>query len=353
MASCAKCCASMPNYIEIGDSMTLIVTAATPLFVLQAADRLITRQVAHKIEEYDAVSNKSIIYEALDGLLAISYCGNAYIDGLPTDEWIAMQLHPGVKNMYGDGPDPSAIQISPLADGDILTVDGVLQRLRERLEDLPAHTVRPYGGITLAISGRRLNGPGTPSVLVEFKRSERTREAVEATGFKRRPGVKQNSGVMWNGSGSTDEVQTCFEDAWKLIHQGNPPSLWEEFLAHFNSVRDAAVSAIHLAASRNPTVGPNVHITTIISRPGGALVAKTEFVATVNHPATIYTPTRTVHVPNAAVTSWILTANACLAPSYLVGPWVTQGKHSVIEMHGAPGQGGVHNFFQTVPRRRS
>lgn len=333
--------------------MTLIITAATPLFVLQAGDRLITRESNKEIEDYDPVSNKSIIYEASDGLLAISYCGNAYVTGIPTDEWIAMQLHPGVKDMYDYEPDPSAVQIKPLSEDNILSVDGVLQRLRERLNALPQTDVLPYGGVTISISGRRLNNPGAPAVLVEFKRSASTDGGVEATGFARRAGVKKNSGVMWIGSGSTDEVQNTFYDAWARIHEREQPASWEEHLEVFDSLRDAAVAAIRLAAARNPTVGANVHTTLIVTYPDGTISAKTEFDAAVSHPTTIRTPTRTVTVANAAVTSWILSADLCLAPSYLVGSWAIQGRHSSIRMHGAAGSGGVHGIFQTVPRRRS
>ena len=81
--------------------MTLIVTVATPCFVMQAGDRLLTREIAEEdYEIYDANSNKNVIYEASDGLLTISYAGIAFINRQPTDEWLAHLLQYQLQHLH-------------------------------------------------------------------------------------------------------------------------------------------------------------------------------------------------------------------------------------------------------------
>src|SRR3546814_4216625 len=69
-------------------SMTLVLTAMTPRYVVQAADRLLTKGAA----VHDAMANKTIIYRTRDGVMVLSYSGIAYLSRQPMDEWIAEQL---------------------------------------------------------------------------------------------------------------------------------------------------------------------------------------------------------------------------------------------------------------------
>lgn len=68
--------------------MTLILTCATPRFVVQVSDRLVTRGG----KAFDPASNKAVIYQAENATVAIGYSGLAHIEGLPTDQWIAEKL---------------------------------------------------------------------------------------------------------------------------------------------------------------------------------------------------------------------------------------------------------------------
>ena len=71
--------------------MTLVLTARTGHFVIQASDRRVTlrnRQGSY-IGEHDAEANKSLIYLADDGILSLAYTGPAYIGGKTTDHWLA------------------------------------------------------------------------------------------------------------------------------------------------------------------------------------------------------------------------------------------------------------------------
>ena len=72
--------------------MTLILSLATPQYVLQVTDRLLTRKVKNNISKFDQVSNKNIIYKARDAIVTFGYTGVAYIDNKPTDTWIVEKL---------------------------------------------------------------------------------------------------------------------------------------------------------------------------------------------------------------------------------------------------------------------
>lgn len=69
--------------------MTLILTVLTRHYVVQVSDRLITKQ---KKKPFDALSNKVVIYRPWDAIVSIGYTGLAFLEGKPTDEWIAERL---------------------------------------------------------------------------------------------------------------------------------------------------------------------------------------------------------------------------------------------------------------------
>lgn len=70
--------------------MTLIISKVSRRFVIQISDRLVTNATSRL--PIDTAANKSIIYFARDAYVAISYSGLAYLEGIPTDEWIAQVL---------------------------------------------------------------------------------------------------------------------------------------------------------------------------------------------------------------------------------------------------------------------
>ena len=70
--------------------MTLTLTKVSANYVLQVSDRLVTLRSSG--EQHDAFANKNIIYTAKDGIVVIAYAGLAYLDLVPTDEWIAEKL---------------------------------------------------------------------------------------------------------------------------------------------------------------------------------------------------------------------------------------------------------------------
>jgi hypothetical protein len=70
--------------------MTLILARASGEFVIQVTDRLVTNTKTG--QPFDRVANKNILCFASNALVAIAYTGDAYLDGVPTDHWIAEKL---------------------------------------------------------------------------------------------------------------------------------------------------------------------------------------------------------------------------------------------------------------------
>ena len=70
--------------------MTLNLTLLTTTYVMQVSDRRLTDLLSGG--EFDAVANKNVVYLARDGIFTICYSGPAYLEGVPTDTWIACKL---------------------------------------------------------------------------------------------------------------------------------------------------------------------------------------------------------------------------------------------------------------------
>lgn len=72
--------------------MTLHITYVSPQFVLQVSDRLVTLSSRGRLAPFDTAANKTVVYFARDAYVSIGYAGRAYLEGRPTDQWIADKL---------------------------------------------------------------------------------------------------------------------------------------------------------------------------------------------------------------------------------------------------------------------
>lgn len=70
--------------------MTQIIAGLGPRFLIQASDRLVS--LSGSLKPHDTNATKTIILSAIDGVALIGYCGLAYMDGVPTDQWMAQVL---------------------------------------------------------------------------------------------------------------------------------------------------------------------------------------------------------------------------------------------------------------------
>ncbi|MFZ1006100.1 MAG: hypothetical protein WAN65_04655, partial [Candidatus Sulfotelmatobacter sp.] len=67
-----------------------ILAHVAPYGVIQVSDRLLTEHGTAR--QFDAHSNKALLYLCTDAIVAIGYTGIAYIGDSPADVWIANQL---------------------------------------------------------------------------------------------------------------------------------------------------------------------------------------------------------------------------------------------------------------------
>ncbi len=69
--------------------MTLVMGLIHAPLAFHVGDRLVTNQEKGRREPWDPLANKSVLVLAQNGYMCISYSGLAYINGKPTDQWLA------------------------------------------------------------------------------------------------------------------------------------------------------------------------------------------------------------------------------------------------------------------------
>lgn len=73
--------------------MTLVIATASRYFAVMVSDRMITvSRRGHPTRIFDPSSNKSVIFISSDCVLVFGYTGVAYLDRIPTDQWLAQEL---------------------------------------------------------------------------------------------------------------------------------------------------------------------------------------------------------------------------------------------------------------------
>ena len=155
-------------FYQLGDWMTLIIALATPRFVIHVGDRLITMTDGRR---FDSASNKCLIYQTKDAIVSIGYCGLAYLENIPTDQWIAQKLW---------GPDflyraPGRLAAHGFGSADPLDIGRALERLRSESE---AALQRDRSGsdrrLQVLVSGWQWGRRGRPRPILNRLRSEIT-----------------------------------------------------------------------------------------------------------------------------------------------------------------------------------
>ena len=101
------------------------------------SDRLLTQSVGTtenpRYQEFDPLSNKTVVLRTPDAFVVFGYSGRAYLDGMPTDSWIAQSLMgtslTGGSFVWHLGGDPPAIPLSTSLWRLKLDCDAALSRL--------------------------------------------------------------------------------------------------------------------------------------------------------------------------------------------------------------------------------
>ncbi|WP_212146456.1 hypothetical protein [Burkholderia cenocepacia] len=312
---------------------------------------LTTKSPAGGYESFDPVSNKSILYEAADGLFTLSYSGRAHIGTRTTDEWIAAALDESVDQMFDNSdPDPSAVCLTS-GKSPRYSMTAVVDLIRRRLVELEDSVFEEHG-IAIAMAGWGVNAPDGKPDLFELRRVARSND-VQVNGFKRRPWIGRNTVVSMIGSGYTSDVECFFGDRWAQIHSEPSMAAPERNSEYLQALQGALVDTIRQASTTNQTVGANVHLNSLYAAGGGQIAAVSQFFGVERHPTLIRRPNSPIEVPDAAMTGWILFPTEVYAPSYLVGTKTHKGNFTTIHQIGIVAERGPSFVFRSVERRRA
>lgn len=72
--------------------VTLILSSISPKFALQVSDRLVVSKYLGKIKDHNRLANKTIVLRTFDAIVCIGFAGLAYLDGIPTDQWLVERI---------------------------------------------------------------------------------------------------------------------------------------------------------------------------------------------------------------------------------------------------------------------
>ncbi|NKY35619.1 hypothetical protein HGA13_21460 [Nocardia speluncae] len=107
--------------------MTLIISAYAYEHILHASDRLTVVRRGHAIGDHDIMANKTVIVIGTDCWLVFGFAGLAYLDGKPTDQFIAEAI--------SGTPELSGAAIRMLSDRLALHYQEICERLVKAVVD--------------------------------------------------------------------------------------------------------------------------------------------------------------------------------------------------------------------------
>jgi len=302
--------------------MTLVLSAATPGFVVQAADRLLTKAINNKPRPFDPVANKTVVYRATDALVSLSYSGVAYVKSQPTDEWLAELLWgaPIGRGPDGNGPAAMGFGVRPNA----WTIDRAIDALRRAIDGLPQTWIN-LGGLFVSVAGWRNDRPVRPFV-VDIKRAPgETRSSVGGT--PRRITRPKTFALVQIGARVPKVTINAAFDPFR-------PSR----TLTMENAEEALVGLIRGAARRHLTVGPHV-LTVAIPAPGlGPAVGR--FHPAKPHRVRVVSARKALTVA-VAHTPWILASGQYHSPQVAVGNTELNLDGMPFVFEAPPGEGGL------------
>jgi len=298
--------------------MTLILTTVWHGGVSQVADRQVSRQVRPgQFESFDPDANKTVLFAASDAFVTISYSGPAYIEGSPTDEWIAAKLRGRPIDRGPDGVRPAAISGGRVPDWPRMR--DALQRLTEAIDTVVSRLGRPalesfYLGV--AIAGW---------ILRRRKRPRAFGQVVCWRGDSRSPVITRSPRHFLEESRFWLVIEP---DGYMSNDEGN-----ELVRAFMTAVRDpdAAEQAViaglrRVALRRTGVVGP--HCMCMLLPPPRIGWARVRFDSLGPQRVAVAHSRDSVVVP-VAFSPWVVTQDQTLAPATVsggpltvpIGPW--------------------------------
>jgi hypothetical protein len=311
--------------------MTLVLSAATPGFVVQAADRLLTKAVHGRPQPFDPIANKTVVYRATDAFASLSYSGVAYVKTQPTDEWLAELLwgDPIARGPDGNGPAAFGFGARP----NTWTIDRAIDALRRAIDGLAQSWINK-GGLLVSVAGWRDDRPIRPLVVDIERLPGETRSSVRGT--PRRITKPKTFALGQIGA----------RVPWTIMNAAFDPFRPSRTL----SMEDAEATLVELirgAARKHLTVGPNV-LTVAIPLPGsGPVVAR--FHPAIPHRAQ-FASGRGTFTLTVAHSPWILGSTQFHAPQLKVGRTEINLDGVPFVFEAPPGENGLVGLGFSIKR---
>lgn len=306
--------------------MTLVLSVATPVYALHVSDRLVSKAGT----PYDPLANKTVVLRATDGLLAFGYTGPAYVEGVPTDTWIA-----------------EAVSGEPGA-GD--TGAGI------RMGTFPVRDVGTPWCRCVGDCGQTSSSEASPA--------RSARSGGSGTGNAIARSFARCSGVLHRGSGELRWQQIVprhipeRKNVFRMVHTGNWPlgaAAWQRLLNQVgaagsdververllvDAIRDASISKLG-----SGTIGS--HCMSVLLRPWQSPHALVRFIPRAAHEAEAFG-----QVVAVAYSPWMVAPDAIHAPAVHVGGWTCAQGLLTYEMNSPPIPEGqrLKGAFQTQLR---
>jgi hypothetical protein len=277
--------------------MTLILSLATPRYVQQVSDRLVNERG----REFDPVSNKSLVYFARDALVVLGYSGLAYIDGVPTDQWMAQiltnEVFPGPGQRVG-------IRLGPR--GQWLDLGQSAELLRQKCSEIYRRLRSPHRFLAPQIvmagwqEGRRVWRPVL--WIVEYC------ETKAAYVIDRTPRYG-----WWERGG---RYLAVIPDHSSLRNEADLGALEQHSRISPEAAEKLLVSAVRSVAQRDTTVGP--HCMSVFLPPPTANFVRTRYLPLTEGRAVLHNNQHHIEVP-AGVSPWVIGPQVIAPPSVIVG----------------------------------
>lgn len=296
--------------------MTLVLTAATPAFVIQAADRLTTKKRV-MVSTHDPIANKTVLYRANDAIAVLSFSGLAYRGQQPTDEWLADLLWGGSFPRGADGIRPAVFGVARRPN--VWSINRAIRALRDAIDAIPQVEI-DLGGLFVAITGWRNNRGVVRPFVTEILRGKGAMTAA-VSGTKMRWPVKKPLCLGQIGALMSNATLNAAFDPFR-----------EEGILRDVDAEQTLVELIRKQSARQSTVGPNV-FSLVLPKPGtGPIVGR--FHAAVTHQAEVVAASAVYRV-EVAHTPWVLWSMGWFAPQTLAGDMMGDLDGVPFEIKGA------------------
>jgi len=220
-------------------AVTLILMQAGDVAASMAADRLISQMSGDVfLRPHDEAANKIVVYISDRVAVSIGFAGTAYLEGVPTDTWIASEL-------WGGNVPPGQLEAErPNKE----PFDMVLQKLVGKIGETPGGN-----GVQLLIAGFRFRGNSQRPFGFRLIPPHRTGQRFDSppkgmTRFENSIGAIQPSASLMNA------VYQRTNEFYQ-----NP----EDYIQPHSAVAEFLSEVIKDCSELDKTIGPNAMVVTI------------------------------------------------------------------------------------------